>query len=100
MPAQALPEFQPGLVVAQNEQVTAMDAHAHQGEHATPHQRLADALPAMGFSHSQVMDVAMSPVTAAQRRSDNLTLVDGNVTQVRVALQEAFDALMQSRPRC
>jgi hypothetical protein len=89
LPAQALPELQPGLVVAQHEQVAAVNAHAHQREHAAPYQRFADALPAVRFGHGQVMDVTVPPIAAAQRRSDDLSLVDGDVAQIWVALEES-----------
>jgi hypothetical protein len=94
-PADFVPKSDGICIVAKNEQVALGNADAHESIHTAPHQGFADALSTVRVSDSQVVDVTAPPVMAAQRRPDDLVILQGHITQPGVALQKTLDTLFR-----
>ena len=90
-PADFLPEGFSFLILLEYKEMAFLDPRISEGFHTSLGKLSSCALLLVRLCNGQMVEVAASPVMAAQSRADNDTIVLCNKTHAGIAIQVGFD---------
>src|SRR5690606_4123421 len=91
--AHAAPERLSRVVVAKDEQVALVDVRVAQAGEGALDERAREPAFSVCASDDEMMDPPAAPIVAAEERGDDGPSVEGDEAELRIADEEAFDAV-------